>query len=187
MAAVNPFIAHADEWQLAAYVVLNESAAQVTDPGALLRPFLEDKLPEYMVPSAYVAINALPHTDHGKLNRQQLPPPDVHRLAQSRIVEPRTLVEEEIAAIWRDLLQVKQISIDENFFRLGGHSLLATRVVAHIRSSFQIELPLRALFESPTIRGLAERVEDILLASITENERNRAAPDMNSVREEFLL
>jgi acyl carrier protein len=181
LAAVNPFTASGDERQLAAYVVLNEREVRAADPGAFLRPFLKERLPEYMIPVAYVALNELPRTAHGKLNRQQLPRPDAHHFSRSLFVEPATPVEEEIAAIWRDILKMERIGVDENFFRLGGHSLMATRVIARIRAAFEVELPLRSIFESPTIMGLSEKVEDLLLTQLSGGGQN--APE----REEFLL
>ncbi|HEY9873030.1 MAG TPA: amino acid adenylation domain-containing protein, partial [Candidatus Obscuribacterales bacterium] len=124
-----------------------------------LRGFLKDKLPEYMIPSAFVLLEALPLTPNGKIDRRALPTPDNTRLdVHTNFVAPRNPTEEVIADIWTQVLGVEQIGIDDNFFELGGHSLLATQVVSRLRKAFGVELPLRYLFESPTVAGLSDRL-----------------------------
>jgi acyl carrier protein len=115
-----------------------------------------------MRPSAYVVLDALPVTASGKLDRRALPAPDGTRPdAQSAYVDPRNATEELIAAIFADVLRIDRAGAGDDFFELGGHSLSATQVVSRIRQAFQIELPVRALFEAPTVRGLAGVVEAI--------------------------
>ncbi|HEY0604990.1 MAG TPA: non-ribosomal peptide synthase/polyketide synthase, partial [Herpetosiphonaceae bacterium] len=122
-----------------------------------LRAYLQAKLPDYMVPTAVVVLQALPLTTSGKLDRKALPVPELAR-AEDGFVAPRTPTEELIAGVWAAVLGVEQISIHDNFFALGGHSLLATQVVARLRHLLQRDLPLRRLFESPTIATFAAQI-----------------------------
>ena len=139
-----------------AYVVPHKEQACTTSD---LRSFLKKKLPDYMVPSAFVLLDTLPLTANGKIDRKVLPAPDQSRpeLEQS-FVAPRTPVEEVMAGIWGEVLKVERVGIHDNFFDLGGHSLLATQVVSRIRAALQVEIPLRSLFESPTVAGLAVQI-----------------------------
>jgi amino acid adenylation domain-containing protein len=148
--------------RLVAYVVPHpEQALTITE----LRRFLKDKLPEYMMPSAFMILEALPLTPNGKVNRQALPAPELARPElEKSFAEPRTPIEEVLAAIWIDILRLEQVGIHDNFFELGGHSLLATQVISRLRKVFQVELPLRCLFESPTIAELAETIEKTMKA-----------------------
>lgn len=145
--------------RLVAYVVSDPE--QQSPTVSELRSFLKERLPDYMVPSAFVFLEALPLTPNGKINRHQLPVPDNTRPELARtFVAPRNSVEETLAQIWAEILEVKQVSIDDNFFELGGHSLLATQLISRIRKTFQVELPLRSLFESATIASLALQILD---------------------------
>jgi amino acid adenylation domain-containing protein len=126
------------------------------------RSFLKDSLPEYMVPSAIVVLDALPLTPNGKLDRRALPQPMTNRSAHDRaVVAPRTPIEELLVAIWQQVLSVDQFSIHDNFFALGGHSLLITRVNTRLRESLGVDLPLRTLFEQPTVAALAAHIANI--------------------------
>ncbi|HET6229654.1 MAG TPA: amino acid adenylation domain-containing protein [Longimicrobiaceae bacterium] len=141
--------------RLVAYVVPSTDEARA--PGAL-RAFVQRSLPDYMVPSAFVAMDALPLTANGKVDRRALPAPD-GAVAEDDVVAPRGPVEEMLAGVWAEVLRADRVSATANFFEMGGHSLLATQVVSRIRQVFRVELPLRALFEAPTVRDLALRVE----------------------------
>jgi surfactin family lipopeptide synthetase C len=125
-----------------------------------LRAAVRQKLPDYMVPSVFVFLKSLPLTPNGKVDRAALPAPDDSRLGlQMGFVAPRSDVEKELAAIWAGLLKVNTVGVHDNFFDLGGHSLLATQLVSRMRKEFQLEIPLRSLFETPTVAALAERIE----------------------------
>ncbi len=139
-----------------AYVIVQKEQKLLTDE---LRSFVETKLPNYMVPAAFVTLEALPLTPNGKVNRKALVLPDLTQISSSDIVPASTPVETLLAGIWAEILGIKKIGINHNFFELGGHSLIATRVISQIRQVFQVELPLRYLFETPTIAGLAKEIE----------------------------
>jgi amino acid adenylation domain-containing protein/thioester reductase-like protein len=125
-----------------------------------LRSYLQEKLPEYMIPGAFVTLPALPITPNGKVDRQALPPPGLSRSAlEAGYVAPRTPIEEQLAKIWAEVLGVESVGIQDNFFHLGGHSLLVTQLVFRVWETFQVELPLRSLFEMPTIADLAKNIE----------------------------
>ncbi|MBD1837880.1 non-ribosomal peptide synthetase [Coleofasciculus sp. FACHB-501] len=142
---------------LVAYVVPKQEAA--TTP-VQLRSFLKEKLPNYMVPSSFVLLEAIPLTPNGKIDRRALPEPDTARPElESAYIAPRTAIEEVVAGIWTQVLGLEQVGMRDRFFDLGGHSLLATQVISRLREAFQVEIPLRFLFESPTVAGLAERIE----------------------------
>ncbi|MHC5719958.1 MAG: phosphopantetheine-binding protein, partial [Nostoc sp.] len=129
--------------RLVAYVVPHSEQAPVSSE---LHSFLQEKLPGYMIPSAFVILDALPLTPNGKLDRNALPAPGRARPKLENVfVAPRTPEEELLAEIWSKILNVEQIGIHDNFFELGGHSLLATQVISRVREAFQTELPLRSL------------------------------------------
>lgn len=122
-----------------------------------LRNYLNKQLPEFMVPSHFVFMNSFPVTPNGKIDRKALPEPDRTRPElEATFVEPRNQVEEVLAGIWSELLNIEKVGINDNFFDLGGHSILVVQLVSRIREVFQEELPLRSVFEHPTILELAE-------------------------------
>ncbi|WP_164013943.1 non-ribosomal peptide synthetase [Pyxidicoccus trucidator] len=139
--------------RLVAYVVAPDADASA------LKDFVRQKLPEYMVPSAVVVLDVLPLSANGKVDRRALPAPDSLPSAQREHLAPRTVTEQELAALWAGVLGTARVGRDDDFFALGGHSLLATQLIAHIRSSLGVELPLRALFEAPTLEALASRID----------------------------
>ena len=150
---------------LIAYVVPKTKDAEPISQSEL-RQFLKQRLPEYMVPSIFVTLDAMKLTSSGKVDRRALPAPDRLRSdLEGSFVSPRTPVEEALAEIWADVLGLKKIGIRDSFFELGGHSLRATQVISHLRRVFGIDLPLRRLFESPTVESLAEHVQAALGAS----------------------
>jgi amino acid adenylation domain-containing protein len=123
---------------------------------ATLQHFLKERLPAYMIPAAYVALAELPLTTSGKINLRALPAPDQESFQSQRdLVAPRNAVEEALVAIWQEVLGREQIGVEDNFFEIGGHSLLATQLMARVDQVFSVTLPLRLLFETPTIAHLA--------------------------------
>jgi amino acid adenylation domain-containing protein len=142
--------------RLVAYIVPDTETPTPHD----LRNFLQTKLPEYMIPSAFVILEALPLTNNGKVNRQALPAPE--QIRTQIYIAPQTPAEEIVAGIWAEVLGITQVGIDDHFFDLGGHSLLATQVIAKLRQIFQIELPLRGLFDAPTPAMMINSMVNIL-------------------------
>jgi acyl carrier protein len=148
------------ERYLVAYLVLfQEHMLTVRD----LRSFLKDRLPSYMIPSAFVTLDALPLTPNGKVDRRMLPQPKESQDKEHSVQEEiRTQIEELLVGLWSEVLRRTQVGIHEHFFELGGHSLLATRLIARVRATLGVEVPLRAVFETPTVAGLAQRIEQAL-------------------------
>ena len=150
--------------RLVAYVVMQKTTPSPDGTVAVateLREFLKQKLPEYMVPSAFVMLDALPLTASGKLNRRALPSPadfDANRNG-APVARPQTPLEQTLAGIWSELLNVKTVGVNDNFFELGGHSLLAVRLFALIEKHLGKRLPLATLFQSPTVAELAATIE----------------------------
>jgi len=150
----------AGEKQLVAYVVL---AADAAPQDLKLREFLSERLPEYMVPAAFVRLDTLPLTPNGKIDRATLPPPDSGNLLRHQpSVAPRTPIEERLIRILTPLLRVEKIGLNDNFFFLGGHSLLGTQLVTRINRTFNVEMTLLNLFEHPTVAEIAAEVERLV-------------------------
>lgn len=144
--------------RLVAYVVPT-GEGQVT--GQELRRAQQGRLPNYMVPAIYVFLPALPLTSNGKVDRHALPDPQQsHSESGSSYEAPRTPLEEQVAATWREVLHLKQVGIHDNFFDLGGHSLLATQVLSRLRKNFAVEISLRTFFEVPMIADLSRRLQE---------------------------
>ena len=150
--------------QIVAYIVGDENTR--TDE---LREALKRRLPEYMVPSAFVVLEALPLTPHGKLDRKAFPAPD--RASEQAYIAPRNKTEEVLAKIWAEVLGLSRVGVEDNFFELGGHSLLAIQVITRTQDAFQKNLPVRRLFETPTVSGLAKWIE-----SLSETQTTGSAP-----------
>ncbi len=146
-----------------------------------LRNFLNKKLPDYMIPAAFVFLEAFPLTPNGKINRRALPAPDSsQRSLEVDFVAPRTPTEQELATIWTEVLRLKQVGIYDNFFELGGHSLLATQVISRLREAFSLDFPLRYLFENPTIAELAQKV---IAQSVEQAENDAIAQILGEVEQ----
>src|SRR5262249_50207341 len=140
-----------------AYIVSEDGVEPTTQE---LLGFLQEKLPSYMLPSAFIAIKEIPLTPNGKVDRRALPAPEQGEgETGADFIAPRTEMETLVAEIWRETLGITQVGVESNFFDLGGHSLLATRVMNRIRERCGVELPLRVLFELPTIASLAAKLE----------------------------
>jgi acyl carrier protein len=144
--------------RLIAYVVAREELPPTTSE---MRDYLRRTLPEYMVPASFVVLEALPLTATGKVDRNALPEPEQVRPQLAQVyVAPRTAVEEVLCGMFSEVLQVEPVGVRDSFFELGGHSLLATQISSRVRLAFQVELPLRRLFEAPTVEGLAKAILD---------------------------
>ncbi len=149
---------------------------------AELRAFLKAALPEYMVPAAYVLMSEWKLTPNGKIDRKQLPQPEVTATSpDSAYTAPRNEVEAMLADIWGQLLRVERVGIDDNFFELGGHSLLATQAVSRTRDAVGYDLPLRAMFETPTIAEIADR----LGSELAESNRAKEFPSITEDQDEI--
>ena len=143
--------------RLLAYVALHDDAPRV-ELVRRLREHLAARLPEYMVPAAFIVLDAFPLTANGKLDRRALPEPDDDAFVQAQYEAPQGEIERMLAALWTELLGVERVGRHDNFFALGGHSLIAARLLAQIRETFGREVSIRALFEAPTVAQLAPRI-----------------------------
>src|SRR5579885_1896739 len=153
------------EPRLVAYLV---SSQQTLPEFSEIRAYLHEQLPAYMVPAAFVALERLPLTTNGKLDRRALPAPEQGQVAhQGELIAPRTVTEEQLVAIWSQLLGLEQVSVEDDFFVIGGHSLLATRLLFRIQQRFSIEFSLRNVFEASTLAGMARMVDEFLAGNIT--------------------
>ena len=180
----------AGDKKLIAYLVANGTAPNAGE----LRDFLGAQLPEYLVPAAFVVVDALPLSANGKVNRLALPDPDrISAKLSSEYLAPRNETERRLAAIWSNVLRVERVGVNDNFFELGGHSLLAAQVISRLRRELAIETPLRLLFEHPTVASLAAAVKNLneqndwaLSSSIQPFERNGTAP-LSFTQQQFWL
>ena len=136
-----------------AYVVTHAR----TDPAAELRAWLMGRVSDFMAPAAIVRLDALPLTANGKLDVRALPDPEP--VATVGYVAPRTAAEQVLAELWAEVLHTDRVGVEDNFFALGGHSLLATQVLSRVEQAFGVKLPVRALFEHPTVAALAAAIE----------------------------
>lgn len=165
----------AGETRLIAYYVTRQAPPQARD----LRLFLKHKLPDYMIPAAFQALDSVPLTPTGKVDRKALPAIAPIRLASGGILAPRTPTEEVLANIWSQVLDSEQVGVHDNFFELGGHSLLVTRIMSRVRDIFRVELPLQQLFAAPTIAALAEGIE----IALQEGQRSQIPPIRRAVQD----
>ncbi|RKI15449.1 amino acid adenylation domain-containing protein, partial [Corallococcus praedator] len=144
--------------RLVAYVVPSASGEAGPTPDTL-RTTLKQHLPEYMVPAAFVLMDALPLNANNKVDRKALPVPDAGSVVRVASRAPETDTERQLAVLWADVLKLDTVGAGDDFFALGGHSLLATQLVSRLRAAFGVELPLRTLFEAPTLEALAARID----------------------------
>jgi len=163
--------------RLVAYLAPKNGAPPTADD---LQAFLKDKLPEYMAPRQFVALDALPLTHNGKVDRKALPAPSPDNLGAGKGGAPQTQTEKAIAEIWRELLKLDGIGINDDFFDLGGHSMAATALILRLRAAFGVEITLANLFDCPTIAELAAVVD---VFALTNTERDSGTGE----REEFSL
>jgi acyl carrier protein len=157
-------------------VLVGYFLADTNDPDAAshcipeLRRFLKERLPDYMVPTQFMALAAMPLTPNGKVDRKALPKPDNYRAnLAANYVPPRSDLEKQIADIWAEVLKLERVGIYDNFFELGGYSLLAIQIVSRLRQSLQVEILLPNLFELPTVADLANRIETLRWADRSKN------------------
>jgi amino acid adenylation domain-containing protein len=160
--------AEAGSKALTAYLV---AAGEATPEAGRMRDFLRTSLPDYMIPSAFVWLEAMPRTASGKVDRRSLPEAEhIQSLPEEGYVAPRTPVEKELAAMWAQVLGLQRVGVHDDFFDLGGHSLLATQLVARIRAAFGVDLPLRAMFEATSVAELAALLAQRLAEGVEEEE-----------------
>jgi acyl carrier protein len=160
------------EKSLVAYVVLTDSALV---SGTALRQHLSKRLPDYMVPAAFVRTESLPLTANGKVDRGALPAPsDANRLRENNFVAPSGPVQLRLAGIIASLLHVDRIGANDNFFLLGGHSLLGTQLIARVNETFGVELPLLELFDHPTLAEMSDAIEKLILSKLAAANADEA-------------
>jgi acyl carrier protein len=173
---------HPGEQRLVAYLV---PVRQTAVTASALRVSLSEKLPDYMIPSSFVVLDAMPLTPTGKVDRSALPAPSRTRPELNTIfVAPRTLFEKELAQVWAEILTLDQVGIHDNFFDLGGHSVAATRVVSRVIRTFQVEVPLQALFAAPTVAEMAAVVTQHQAKKLGEQDLNRILAELESLSED---
>ena len=173
---------HTGDKRLVAYFVpTGQPAASVRE----LRNFLKERLPDYMIPSAFVMLRALPLTPNGKVDRLALPAPEGTRPELGTpFAAPRTPVEEELAGIWSEVLGLDQVGIHDDFFELGGHSLLATQVISRVMQRFQVEVPLPSLFEAPTVADMAVVIKQNQAKKAGKEEMARMVAELEVLPDE---
>jgi amino acid adenylation domain-containing protein len=158
-------VARGDDKRLVAYITSPDQRSPTIDE---LRTHLRSTLPEYMVPRAFVILERLPLTPSGKLDRHALPAPEMGAYVSGSYEAPDGPVEETLAVIWKQLLHVERVGRDDNFFDVGGHSLSAMRVVVRLRASFLVDVPIRLLFEFPTVRQLSAQIDRLRYARLID-------------------
>lgn len=168
--------------RLVAYLL---AAARPAPSASELRSFLNERLPDSMIPSAWVFLEAFPLAPNGKVDRRALPPPSPARPElNTPFVASRTPVEETIARIWSEVLSLDQVGVHDNFFDLGGHSLAATRVVSQVIKNFQLEMPLQVLFQAPTVAAMSAVITEHQGKKLGEKKLNRILTELESLTDE---
>jgi acyl carrier protein len=172
----------AGEQQLVAYLVGEGESVSTLNQ---LRAYLAERLPDYMMPNAFVRLEALPLSANGKLDRNALPAPEQASLKSVRAyVAPRTPVEEELAVIWQSLLHVERVGVHDNFFELGGHSLLATQLVLRVQEAFQVHLTMQTVFDGPTINQMNAAIMTKLLEAEGDEDLDQMLEDLKQLSPE---
>ncbi|PIG93642.1 non-ribosomal peptide synthetase [Gloeocapsopsis sp. IPPAS B-1203] len=186
VAEVVVLVRELEDKQIIAYVVPQQKHSELTTN---LRQFLQQKLPDYMLPSAFVILDTLPLTSNGKVDRQALPAPDHNRFdIATSLVAPRTPIEKALAEIWSELLHIEFIGIHENFFEIGGHSLLATQLLSRIRQQFQVDLPLKIIFTVGfTIAELAKIIREYQLQQVETDDIVALLQEINALSDQEVL
>ena len=174
-------VVHAQEFQGQPQLIAFICSQQPLADNNHYKRRLKQHLPDYMVPTAFFAIDTIPLTPNGKVDRKKLPQIDLTELKQTEFVAPRNPCEEELAIIWQRLLGIEQVGVHDNFFELGGHSLLATQMLTRIREAYDIELPLRTIFEVSTVAGIAE-----IISAMFPNELEDSCDDDEAFEEGIL-
>ncbi len=152
-----------------------------------LRSFLQKQLPPYMVPAAFIELETIPMLPGGKVNRRALPvPEDLRSQLSAEYVAPRTETEEELAGIVASVLRIEKVGVYDNFFELGGHSMLGTQVMSQIQEKFGVEVPLRVLFENPTVDGISAAITEALTESLDEEELAGLLGDVTDLTDDDL-
>ncbi len=168
---------------LAAFVVASGNAKPSVEE---LHTFLRHELPDYMIPSALVTLESLPINHNGKVDRAALRQMEGEKLhSEAPFLAPRTPLEEELVEIWRGLLAVEQVGVQDSFFDLGGHSLLTTQLISRLRNAFQIEVSLQTFFEDPTVAGLAQTIELARWADEVAQDQAEGEPEDDLEEGEF--
>jgi surfactin family lipopeptide synthetase C len=150
-----------------------------------VRNFLSQKLPNYLIPNAFIFLDKFPLTPNGKINRRGLPAPNISQQnLEIEFVAPRTSTERELVTIWTEVLQLTKVGVYDNFFELGGHSLLATQLISRLKETFEIEFPFRYLFENPTISQLAEQVVNQQIELVKGDELAQILGEIDELSED---
>ena len=171
-----------DHKLLVAYVVGPENQTKAVSE---LRSYLKEKLPEYMVPAAFVILEALPLTPNGKVDRRALSAPDELSFeSQDDYVAPRSSLEQKLAEIWSEVLRLERVGIHQNFFDVGGHSLLATQLISRLQDAFQVKLSLRSFFIAPTLAELAITIGQARAEQVEDEEIERILAELEQLSEE---
>jgi acyl carrier protein len=170
--------------RLIAYLVPGNGNERALDT-VEIRNFMREKLPEYMIPTAFVQLDKIPRTLIGKVDRKALPAPDNDRAELIReYIAPRNPVEEMIANLWAETLGVERVGMNDNFFDLGGHSLMATQIVTRLKKSFHVDIPLRNLFEAPTVANLALSIAEAQAEEIDNAQLDQMLDELEGLSDE---
>jgi len=174
-----------DDTKLVAYFVANTQPPPTTTS---LGNFLKEKLPDYMIPASFVALDKLPLLSTGKVDRRALPKPGNKRPdLNTPFVAPRTPIEDEVSKLWANILSLDHVGIHDNFFDLGGHSLVATRLISKVVEQFKLTIPLQSLFQSPTVAEMTTVIIEYQGKQLSESELQIVLAEVESLTDEEAL